>query len=440
MIRERLEGVAVGAAAVAFAAGVVFTFQRWLDLSDATMVFLAAVLWTAVGYGRWAAVLTAVMAAVACNFFFFEPAFGFGIPLPHEAIRLGAFLLVAFTTGSLVARVGEEGAVARARSDELAVLYAISQEINAADDCADLIRRVEPLLSRRLRQTVRVGPSGTLEVEGSLPPARRKLLDAAAALVAVALERLQLRAEMEDARVLSSSERFRAALLSSVSHDFRTPLGSIMGAASTLLSAEADFSDEARHNLLSTILFSAGRLNRYVRNILDITTIQSGAVTPHVDWVELEDVIGSALGAVEDALADRVVVVSVPKGLPLLQLDFVLIERVFINLLENAVKFSPPGAMIEVAAERRGDRVEATVFNSGSDVGPDDLDRLFDKFYRGGSEVTGTGLGLAICRGFMAAHGGSILVERDQARGGIRFRLRFAAGAAAPAMMEGEDE
>lgn len=439
--RRRLSAAADGGAAVAVAAGVVYTFQRWLDVSDATMVFLAAVLWVAVSHGRRVALLTALLAAATCDFFFFEPAFTLGLTSGHDALRLAVFLLVAFTTGGLVARIGEQGAVARQQSRDLSTLYAVSQEVNAATDRDDLVRRVEDCLDRLLGLEVRlVTDEGALRFEPPPPAGRAKVLEAVAGLVTVALDRAQLRGEMEDARVLAGTERFRAALLSSVSHDFRTPLGSIMGASSTLLSADAALDDEARRNLLSTILVSANRLNRYVRNILDITSIQAGAVAPRLDWADLEDVVGSALAAVEEALADRVVLVAIAKGLPLLKLDFVLIERVFVNLLDNAVKFSQPGALVEVAAERRGDCVEATVFNSGSDLGAEALDRVFDKFYRGGSEITGTGLGLAICRGFMAAHGGGIVAERDQARGGIRFRLRFPLGEAPPSIEEGEDE
>ncbi len=298
-------------------------------------------------------------------------------------------------------------------------LLSAAREINAATGPEDVRRRVAACLTGITDARVHA---------------------AVAAMLAVAEDRENLRAEAENARVLAGTEKFRAALLSSVSHDFRTPLGTIIGAATTLASSDAALDEQTRASLTGMIVQAAGRLNRYVRNILDVTTLQAGGLRPSLDWVDLEDVAGAALAAVEDALTDRVVLVSIAEGLPLLRLDFVLIERVFTNLLENAAKFSPPGAVIELAAEQRGDWVEVTVFNTGSDIAPDALDKVFDRFFRGGSEITGTGLGLAICRGFMTAHGGAIFAERDRARGGVRFRLRFPVAEDMPGMGHSEDE
>lgn len=460
-----------GLISVSLAALVVALFRPWLDPGGAAMIFLLSVLWSAVRYGRPASIAMAVAAAATNNFFFFEPLFAFGLATVYDAFTVVVFLAVALTTGTLAARLKEEAQrnkehaeLARQRSYDLAALFEFSQEISEAKNSADLIQLVERMVGKLVGARTRVRmkvvasmlsgpgivplrtPSGTvgaLEIDAGsrwpLPPPRDRLLLAAADMVAVALERAELRGEMEDARVQAETERLRAALLSSVSHDFRTPLGSIMGAASSLLSADADYSPEARRHMLTTILQSAERLNRYVRNILDLTTIQAGAVVPSRDWVDVEDLVGASISAIEGALSDRQLSVSIAPDLPLLYVDFVLIERVLINLLENAIKFSAPGSSIEVAASLIDGQVKVTVFNTGSELCEDDVGHVFERFYRGGSEVTGSGLGLAICKGFMRAHGGEIAVERDVMRGGVRFQLLFPLEHQAPSIEESEE-
>jgi two-component system sensor histidine kinase KdpD len=241
--------------------------------------------------------------------------------------------------------------------------------------------------------------------------------------VALALERAQLAAEAQQAQVRVETESMRSALLSSVSHDLRTPLASITGTASSLLEGDATFDPATRRMLLETLSEEAERLSRLVRNLLDMTRLQSGALRVSKEWHPLEEVIGAALGRMERPLRGRPVVTRVPEDLPLVPIDDVLIEQVLINLLENAVKYTPCGSEIELTAHVSEGGVMVGVADRGAGIPPGDETRLFEKFYRGRSTTShGAGLGLAICRGIVEAHGGRIWAE-NRSGGGASFQF-----------------
>ncbi len=244
-----------------------------------------------------------------------------------------------------------------------------------------------------------------------MSPDQRRLLEALAGQAAVAIERGRLVREMEQARLLTETERLRDALLSSVSHDLRTPLASIIGAVTSLLSYGATYDETTRRDLLVTIQEEAERLNRFVGNLLDMMRLESGRLGLKREWVEIGDVIGTALARLVQPLNQYRLVVEVEPGLPMLWLDFVLIEHVLVNLLENAAKYSRPGAPIRVHARRHDHEVIVEVADEGVGVPSADLERIFDKFYRverGDRHGAGTGLGLSICRGIIEAHGGTV--------------------------------
>jgi len=241
--------------------------------------------------------------------------------------------------------------------------------------------------------------------------------------VALALERAQLAAEAQQAQVRVETESMRSALLSSVSHDLRTPLASITGTASSLLEGDATFDPATRRMLLETLSEEAERLSRLVRNLLDMARLQSGALRVSKEWHPLEEVIGAALGRMERPLRGRPVVTRVPEDLPLVPIDDVLIEQVLINLLENAVKYTPCGSEIELTAHVSEGGVMVGVADRGAGIPPGDETRLFEKFYRGRSTTShGAGLGLAICRGIVEAHGGRIWAE-NRSGGGASFQF-----------------
>jgi two-component system sensor histidine kinase KdpD len=257
-------------------------------------------------------------------------------------------------------------------------------------------------------------------------PERRQLLETFASQVATAIERVRLTEEARQAELETATERLRSSLLSSVSHDLRTPLGVITGATSTLLQDEETIDPELRRDLLETAHEEAQRLNRLVRNLLDMTRLASGAIRPKKEWHPLEEIVGVALHRLEPRLAGRKVELDLPPNLPPVPLDDVLIEQVFINLLENAVKYTPPGSPIEISARAKLGEVELCVADHGPGVPEPERDHVFEKFYRlrrEGAE-SGAGLGLAICRGFVEAHGGRIWIE-DREGGGAIFRFTF---------------
>ncbi len=272
----------------------------------------------------------------------------------------------------------------------------------------------------------RVGVLGVAPADRQrfVDPEQRALLDVFASQVASALERARLADEAQRVQLQVDAERLRSSLLSSVSHDLRTPLAVITGAASALLQPEGTLPAETRHDLTETISEEAQRLNRLVRNLLDMTRIASGAIRVTKESQPLEEIVGAALNRLEDALADRPVEVSLPRDLSLVPIDAVLIEQVLINLLENALKYTPKGSPIELSAKMGAGEVIVSVADRGPGIPAAHAEKIFDKFYRlpGEREGSGAGLGLAICRGIVEVHGGRIWVENREG-GGTVFRF-----------------
>ena len=284
----------------------------------------------------------------------------------------------------------------------------------------------------------RVGVLGIIpaDAEHFRDPERRQLLDVFAGQVASALDRARLAEKAERARIEMEAERMRSSLLSSVSHDLRTPLTVITGAASALLARPDTMSTATNRDLLETIHEEGQRLNRLVQNLLDMTRIASGAVRVIKDWQPLEEVVGAALNRLDAQLEGRQVVVRLPPDLPLVPIDDVLVEQLLINLIENATKYTPKGSPIEITAEAGKNEVIVTIADHGPGIPPGHEERLFEKFYRlpREREGSGAGLGLAICRGVIDAHGGRIWVEnrRGGEVTGARFRFSLPVEGAPP--------
>jgi two-component system sensor histidine kinase KdpD len=287
------------------------------------------------------------------------------------------------------------------------------------------------------------GSRGPVGVLGVLPRGGRhgiraeqiRLLETFGSQIAIAIERSQLAVEAERARLRSESERLRETLLSSVSHDLRTPLAVITGAATSLLAPDVAIPDAARRELAETIVDETGRLNRLVGNLLDMTRLESGALRVRKEWHSLEEVLGAALGRLEDRLAGRTVTVTLPPDLPLVALDDVLIEQVFHNLLDNALKYTPAGSPLDVTARAESDRVVIEVSDRGPGFPAGEEDRIFDKFHRirREGEPGGVGLGLAISRGILIAHGGAISAS-NRGGGGATLRIEIPREGTPPAV------
>jgi two-component system sensor histidine kinase KdpD len=277
-----------------------------------------------------------------------------------------------------------------------------------------------------------VGSTGIIGVLGLRPadpkrfqdPAVQGLLETFAGQAAVALERAVLAERAQREQLEIEAERLRTSLLSSLSHDMRTPLGAITGALTSVLEDRGTLSDATRRDLLKTAVEESQRMNRLIGNLLDMIRVESGALQVQKEWQPLEESVGVALIRLEDRLRDHPVQVTLPPDLPLVPVDAVLIEQVFINLLENAVKYTPPGTPIEISATAVDGAVRVDVADRGPGLPPGEELRVFEKFYRvpAATATSGVGLGLTICRGIITAHGGRIWAE-NRPGGGAVFRF-----------------
>ncbi len=466
--------VALAGGAVAAASAVSWLLAPLLPLPNLSVVYLLAVLAVASLRGLVPSLATAAAAFLAYNFLFTEPRFTFQVNATDDLLTICLFLLAAGFTGQLASRLRAQAEATRTSQRRTATLYEFSRKVSSAageDDvlwavahhvAATLGARVVVLLPGAEGLAVRAGyppedaldgraaaaarwawdngqragrgsatlpasdwlfvplrtqrgPLGVLGVQaeggGALPADQARLLDTLADQAALALERAQLMRDIEAAGVAREKEQLRAALLSSLSHDLRTPLVSILGSATSLLELGDGLDDDARRELARTIQEEAERMNRFVQNLLDMTRLGSGGLKPKADWADLADVVGRALGRATPLLKGRRVKVDLDPALPLLRLDAVLMEQVFFNLLDNAAKYGPPDGAVTVWARRRGGEVVAEVCDQGPGIPPGERVKVFDMFYRvagGDQQAAGTGLGLAIAKGIVEAHGGSV--------------------------------
>lgn len=266
-------------------------------------------------------------------------------------------------------------------------------------------------------------------------PERLRLLETFAGLIALAVERVQLAAESARIRVEMETERLRSSLLSAVSHELRTPLSVITGAASTLLDGDHSLTPTLRRELLDSIVSEAGHLNRLVANLLDMTRLEAGAIQVHKQWQSIEEILGAAIRRLPQPLSRHPLTTDIPADLPFAPMDDLLIEQVLINLLENAAKNSPEGSPIEVSARSADGLLVVEVADRGPGFAQEDLERAFEKFYRGAgtSRTVGAGLGLTICRGIVELHGGQISAHNRSGGGAVlRFTLPLAAAEVQP--------
>ncbi|GAA0526656.1 two-component system sensor histidine kinase KdpD [Rhizomicrobium palustre] len=475
-------------AALAVLIGTVL--KRVLGVSNIGVVFLIAVLASAVRYGLWPALVTSVTAIAAFNFFFLPPLYTFTIADPENVVVLITVGIVAVIASNLTARVRAQAIVARERAAVTESLYQFARKLAGVFVLDDLLwatahqmaqmlkARVVILLpengklsvmagfppedvldeseiaaanwvweratpagrgadslpgAKRLYLPVKTG-RGTVGVIGLdsdkpgpiLTPDQRRLFDALADQAALAIERVKLAEDIEKSRLSEQAESLRAALLTSISHDLRTPLSVILGAASSLKSLDSTLDASSRETFVGTIMEEGERLNRFIANLLDMTRLESGAIAPKLEATDLSDVVGSALRRAGRIFQDHKLVVALEPNLPLVKLDPVLFEQVLFNLLDNAGKYAPAGTEIAVAASRVGGQIVLTVEDHGNGIPPGDLERIFDKFYRVEArdrQNAGTGLGLPISRGFVEAMGGTITAQNREGGTGARFTI-----------------
>jgi two-component system sensor histidine kinase KdpD len=255
-------------------------------------------------------------------------------------------------------------------------------------------------------------------------PERIQLMRTFANQIALAVERARLAEQAETTRVEAETERTRGAMLAALSHDLRTPLAAILGAATSLRDDASRLSAETRHELADTVAEEASHLNRLAANLLDVTRLEAGALAVRRDWHSLHEIVGAVLGRLEMRLVGRAVTLDLPESLPLVPLDDVLFGQLVSNLLENAIRHTPERSPIEIAARVGAGRLTFEVADRGPGIAPGEEERIFDKFQRGSGldGRSGAGLGLTICRGIAEAHGGRISAE-NRPGGGARFRV-----------------
>lgn len=492
-------------AAVILAAVLAKLLESLFSLPNASIVFLAAILYSSLSWGLWTSIYASVLSVLIYDFFFVNPLYTFTISSPQDILDLTIFLVVAVLTSNLTARVRDQAEAARQREVRTAALYSLSSEIAGAAGLSQVLHAIVSQVARILAaQVVLLLPEnnalvldasqpenvtftdvewgmakrvwqgtapverdpasalnghwlflplrtrrGTIGVLGAqlqdrpltLASEQRRLLESLADQGAVAIERTRLAEEMERAQILTETERLRAALLSSISHDLRTPLSSITGAVTSLLSGPGDLDETARQDLLLVIREEAARLNRFVGNLLDMTRLESGALELNRDWIDIRDLVGSALRRMREPLSEYHVQIRIATDLPLVWLDFVLIEQVLVNLLDNAVKYSAPGTVIRIQADCQDSSIVLEITDEGIGISEQDRERVFDKFFRvrsGDRQGAGTGLGLSICRGIVEAHGGSIAARQPPSGVGTTFRVTFPLDRAQPLVRERE--
>jgi len=305
-------------------------------------------------------------------------------------------------------------------SAEAAVATWVFQHRQVAGRSTETLPGAQYLYLPLATRETTVGVLGILIVEKLITPDQRQLMDAWAGLGAIAIERVKLTEKAREATLLLESDRLRTALLNSISHELRTPLASIIGAASTLFEAESVYSLDERHELLESIKEGANRMDRVVANLLDTARMESGMMQLKTDWCDIEDIIGTALRRLADQTKHRLLEINIPDDTPLLRGDCVLLEQTILNLVDNALKYSPPDSPIAIMVNIRKDSLKVSIADRGSGIPQADLPHIFDKFYRSEQRqlsIRGTGLGLSICKGIVEAHGGSIWAE-NRADGG----------------------
>jgi two-component system sensor histidine kinase KdpD len=485
-----LRPYAVALLGVAIALGAGILIQPFLGIESIDLVFLIAVVAVAVRYGLGPSLVASVAASLCYNFFFLPPLYTFTIAAPTNVAAFLFFMLVAILISNLAARVRDQAFTARARARTTESLYVFSRKLAGVATLDDLLwatayqtasmlnLRVVLLLpengsigvkcgyppednlgeadlaaatwawehnraagrgsdtlpgAKRLFLPMRTG-RGAIGVVGLdsdkpgplLTPDQRRLLDALIDQAALAIERVYLVEDLDQAKRSVEADRLRSALLTSISHDLKTPLAAILGAAGALKSLARELDDAAKTDLLQTVIDESERLNRFIANLLDMTKLEAGAIKPNAALHDVGEIVGTALERTNEILAQHRVEIDLAADLPMLELDAVLFEQVLVNLLDNAAKYAPPETLVRIQGWREESSVKLQILDEGSGIPSEDIERIFDKFHRAqkGDQVrAGTGLGLAISRGFIEAMHGAITAANGADRPGAVFTL-----------------
>jgi two-component system sensor histidine kinase KdpD len=466
----------LGILLAAVATGLSALVAPYIHPTNLVVVYLLSVVLAASYLGRGPSILVSILGVAAFDFFFVPPSLTLAVEDTEYLLTFLGLLAVGIVISQLTAVVRGQTEAVQRREAETVELYELGRDLTVAADLEAVAqaaiahvgqtfgRQVAVFLPEGIQakvyaaspgltlseeeravamwtfehgqvagrgtETVPEAPMrfqplkttrGVVGVLGVKPldPSRHltreqlRTLDAFANQIGLAIERASLAKQARQAEMLEITDKLQAALLNSISHDLRTPLVSITGALSSLADDQILLDESARRSLIETAAEEADRLNRLVGNLLDMTRLESGAMRIKKEACDIQDLVGSTLEELGSRLGERSIRIDIPPELPLIPMDFVLVERVLVNVIDNALKYSPASTPIEITAHIAGAFLEINVADRGTGVPPEDMGRIFDKFYRvqRPDNVSGTGLGLSISKGIVQAHDGFIAAE-----------------------------
>jgi two-component system sensor histidine kinase KdpD len=461
-------------------------------VENVDLVFLTAIVGVAVRFGLWPSLLASVASALCYNFFFLPPIYTFTIADPHNIAAFSLFTLVAVIVSHVAARGRMQAVTAQTRMRTVESLYSFSRKLAGTATLDDVLwaTAYQTALMLKVRVVLLLPSNGSISVKAGYPPEdtldeadlaaakwswqndraagrgsdtlpgakrlflpmhtgrgligiigidsdkagplltpdQRRLLDALMDQGALAIERVRLVEDMDRVERTAETERLRSALLTSISHDLKTPLASVLGSAGTLRDLADKLTDAEKVELLGTIIDESERLNRFIANLLDMTKLESGAVTPKLAPHDMSEIIGSTLQRTAKILRHHSVELDLATDMPMVALDAVLFEQVLFNLLDNAAKYAAAGTAVSIRTWRDRDSVSLQILDEGDGIPADEIEHIFDKFYRVQKTDRvrpGTGLGLAISRGFIEAMHGTIMAANRPDRRGAVFTIRL---------------
>ena len=475
---------------IALALGIGKLIQPYFGIENVDLVFITAVVGVAVRYGLWPSLAASIVASLCYNFFFLPPVYTFTITDPTNVAAFFFFIIMAIVVSNVASRARTLAVAAMSRARTTESLYVFSRKLSGAGTLDDVLwaTAYQIALMLKVRVVLLLPEDGSIAVKAGYPPEdvldqadlaaakwawehdraagrgadtlpgakrlflpmrtgrgaigvvgidsdkagplltpdQRRLLDALIDQAALAIERVHLVAGLDQAQRNAEADRLRSALLTSISHDLRTPLAAILGAAGTLKDFSRALKDESKVDLLTTIIEESERLNRFIANLLDMTKLEAGSIKPNAARHDIGEIVGTALQRASKILADHKVETDITPELPMLEIDPVLFEQVLFNLLDNAAKYAPPKTTIRIEGWQEGDNLKLQIIDEGSGIPLEDIDSIFEKFHRTQKQDqvrAGTGLGLAISRGFIEAMGGSIDAANRSDRSGAVFTI-----------------
>lgn len=473
-----------GVGLVAFATLLGLLVRGRLDAVNLVMLYLAGTVIAAIYLGRGPALLTSILGVLAFDFFLVPPYLTFVVSDTQYLLTFIGLFVVSLVISTLTVRTQEQAEAAIQREVQTSALYNLGRDLTSATDLHQVADIIVSHISQAFGQDVAIflPVNGQLQLFASTPdfhpdmnelavaawafehdqpaglgtdtlpavpmrcqplktirgligvlgvhpdvqgvfltPERRQTFDAFLHQAALAIERSSLTEQARQSELHQATEKLQTALLNSISHDLRTPLVSITGALSSLREKSLSLNKEARNNLLETAYEEAERLNRLVGNLLNMTRLEAGAIHLRHEPCDIQDAIGAALEQLGNRLENRPLKVNLPQDLPLIPMDFGLFGQALVNILDNAVKYSPADSLIEINVSQAQEAVILEICDRGIGIPAEDLERVFDKFYRvqRPESVSGTGLGLAICKGIIEAHGGRIRADNRPGGGTI---------------------